>query len=140
MKLVIDANILIAALIRKSVTSEIISKQKIELFSPSHLWDEFAKYQEYILTKTRRTDAELQELINTLKDRITITPTNEYAKSEKLAKLISPDENDVQYISLALHLGIPIWSNDRKLKEQNVVRVYSTEEILRIVSEDSTNV
>jgi len=46
------------------------------------------------------------------------------------AKKLSPDPDDAAYFALALKLGIPIWSNDKKLTGQKQVRIYSTEELM----------
>ena len=35
------------------------------------------------------------------------------------------------YFALELKLNWGIWSNDKKLKEQNKVKVYSTEDLLK---------
>ena len=41
------------------------------------------------------------------------------------------DEKDSPFIACALALGLPLWSNDRALKAQQRVKVYSTDEILK---------
>ena len=38
------------------------------------------------------------------------------------------------YFALALKLNCGIWSNDKKLKNQDKVKVYSTEDLLKIKS------
>jgi len=48
----------------------------------------------------------------------------------------APDIKDVQYLALAEKYGIPIWSNDKRLKNQSVVKVFSTEEIIRFIDID----
>ena len=48
MDLVIDANILFAALIKESVTSELIFKNTLHLYAPEFLFSEFEKYKEVI--------------------------------------------------------------------------------------------
>ena len=46
------------------------------------------------------------------------------------AKTFSPDIDDTIYLALALNLAIPIWSNDKELKEkQNIIKVYDTSEV-----------
>lgn len=42
---------------------------------------------------------------------------------------ISPDKDDVDYFALALKLDIGIWSNDKLLKGQSVVKVFNTMEM-----------
>lgn len=49
MKLVIYANILFAALVKKGLTADIIGSPKIELYCPTLLFDEFEKYKSYLL-------------------------------------------------------------------------------------------
>jgi predicted nucleic acid-binding protein len=49
------------------------------------------------------------------------------------ARRISPDPDDVQYFALALKLDASIWSNDKNLKNQNIVKVFSTDELVKIL-------
>jgi predicted nucleic acid-binding protein len=46
------------------------------------------------------------------------------------ARDASPDDKDVPYIALALHLDAAVWTDDRELGEQNVVEIYTTTEIV----------
>ena len=45
------------------------------------------------------------------------------------AKKLSPDPKDTEYLALALKLNCAFWSNDKKLKTQNKIKVYSTEDL-----------
>ena len=47
------------------------------------------------------------------------------------ADLITPDPDDVMYFALALKLNCSIWSNDKKLKHQDKIKVYFTEELVK---------
>ncbi|HIH22695.1 TPA: hypothetical protein HA238_03135 [Candidatus Micrarchaeota archaeon] len=59
-------------------------------------------------------------------------PKDEYQEMMAFAEKITPDPKDVPYIALALKLKIPIWSNDRDLKEkQDEVKVYNTKDLLK---------
>ena len=49
MKLVVDANVLFAALIKKSSTAELLISDKLQFFAPEFLFAEFSKYEELIL-------------------------------------------------------------------------------------------
>jgi len=44
----------------------------------------------------------------------------------------TPDPDDMAYFALALKLNCAIWSNDKKLKEQDKVKVYNTHELSKI--------
>jgi len=131
MKLVIDANILFSALIKNSFTVDIIIRDDIELFAPEFLLDEFLHHKEEILRKARKTTEELHRLLNNIKELIKIISEEDVDDVMDEAERISPDPKDIPYIALALKLKIPIWSNDKKLKEQDKVIVYSTKEIIK---------
>ncbi len=50
-----------------------------------------------------------------------------------LAEKISPDPDDVLYFATALKLDCGIWSNDKELKNQNHVKVYSTSDLIKML-------
>ena len=131
MKLVVDANILFAALIKKRSTAELLISDKFQLFAPEFLFEEFSKYEELILKKTHRSNKEFNQFLELLKDQITIVPKKEITPFIDKAEKISPDPKDTIYLALALALKSNVWSNDKKLKEgQNKVNVLSTEELI----------
>ena len=63
MKLVIDANVLFASLIRPSLTAQLLFDEKITLYAPEFLMEEFKKYEKMILEKTSRTNEEFNEFL-----------------------------------------------------------------------------
>jgi len=131
MKLVVDANILFAALIKEGSTAELLISDKLQLFAPKFLFEEFAKYEELILKKTHRSNEEFTQFLELLKDQIVIVPKKEIAPFIDKAEKISPDPKDTVYLALALALKSNVWSNDKKLKEgQNKINVLSTEELI----------
>ncbi|MBS3121862.1 PIN domain-containing protein [Candidatus Woesearchaeota archaeon] len=132
--IVIDANILFSALIKNSVNAKLIFEEEIILYTPEFIVDEFLKYQEMILKKTSRSKDEFIQIMHMLKDIITIIPKEEYSKFMEEAENLSPDEKDVLYFALALKLKCGIWSNDKKLKTQDKVKIYSTEEIKNLLN------
>jgi len=129
-RIVIDANILFSALIKNSFTAKIIFDKQIKLYSPDFIIEEFLKYHDLIIKKTYRNQEEFNQATHMLMQVINIVPIDELVEFLSQAEMISPDEKDILYIALALKLGIPIWSNDKRLKNQNSVKVYSTEELI----------
>jgi predicted nucleic acid-binding protein len=77
----------------------------------------------------QRSRADFDKLVGILKKRITSVPNEETEKFLSEARKISPDKGDADYFALALKLGCPIWSNDKMLKKQDTIVVYSTEEL-----------
>ncbi len=131
MDLVVDANIIFAVLIRSGKTEELLFKDEIHLFAPEFLLEELEKYKDIILEKTGRDEFEFPRLLEILKKRIKTIPNGEIDQYIEKAKMLCPDENDADYFALALKLKCAVWSNDKKLKEQDTVKIYSTEELIK---------
>src|SRR3989344_5942325 len=108
-----------------AVPSEL--KHKMENF-PEMNWSEVARKA----FKQKIKDLELFEKFFDLFERnVILVPKEEIELSMIEAEKISPDKKDVLYFALALKLKCGIWSNDKKLKTQNKVKVYSTEDLLK---------
>ena len=43
------------------------------------------------------------------------------------------EKDDAHFIGLALYLGIPLWSNDKAIKTQDKVKVFSTLELIKML-------
>ena len=131
MKLVVDANILFASMIKESLTAELLLSDKLNLFAPEFLFDEFAKYEEYILEKTNRSKEDFAQYLNILKEEIEIIPQNMITPFIEKVEKVSPDPKDTVYLACALAIDSKIWSNDKKLKEgQEEIEVITTEELI----------
>ncbi|MEK6968098.1 MAG: PIN domain-containing protein [Nanoarchaeota archaeon] len=131
MDLVVDSNILFAALLKESGTSDILFKHK--LYAPEFIFEEFRKYRDYLKGKTKRNDENFNEFFDLFERNVMLIPREEIESFLENAEKISPDAKDVPYLALALKLRCSLWSNDRDLKEkQDVVKVYSTEELIKM--------
>ncbi|MGE0793070.1 MAG: putative toxin-antitoxin system toxin component, PIN family [Candidatus Woesearchaeota archaeon] len=133
MNLVLDANILFAALIKNSTTTKLLFNSNLKLYTSKFIFEEFEKYKSLILRKTKKSEKELELILDILKEIIYIVSIDEYFEYIERAKDISPDPKDMDYIALALKLNCSIWSNDKELKNQNFVKIYSTKDILDIL-------
>ena len=133
MDLVVDANEIFAALIKESKAYELIFDERLHLFSTEFFFTEFEEHSKEIREKTGKTEEELNNLLDVLIKRIALVPMEELLPYLDEAEKISPDPDDVAYIALALKLKCAIWSQDRKLKEnQSKVQVYSTEDLVKM--------
>jgi len=130
MQFVVDANILFAALIKDSKTIELLFSDFAMFFAPEFILEEFHKHKDEILQKTNRSPEEFDSIFEILKEIIIVVPEEEYEDMIPAAEKIAPDAGDIPYFALALKLNIPIWSNDKRLKAQSHVNVYSTKELL----------
>ena len=132
MDLVIDANVLFSALIKKSFSYHLLFSGKFHLFTPEYIFAELEKHKEELMNKTERTTEEFYRLVETLKRRIVIVPLEELVPYVEEAEKLTPDPGDMAYLALALKLNCAIWSNDKKLKEQNKIEVYNTYELNKL--------
>ena len=134
MKLVVDANILFASLIRDSLTAELLLSDKLILCAPEFLFDEFLKYEQYILEKSNRSKEDFNHFLSILREEIEIIPQKKIYPFIQKAEKFSPDPKDTIYLACALTIEAKIWSNDKRLKEdQDEVEVITTEELINKV-------
>lgn len=132
MELIIDANIIFAALIKGSHTRHLLLREDVSLYAPEFLFDECVKHSAMLSSKTGLAEKELVALLEELVliANVQTIPFEDFRVYMKKAEEISPDPDDTHYVALALKLGCAIWSNDKNLKEkQNVVKVYSTKDL-----------
>lgn len=133
MEIVIDANVLFSALIKPhNITSEILFSNEFSLFAPDYILTEFFEHKSEILSKTNFSEQEFGLILALISSRVIFIPFTEFAHFMKKAEEISPDEDDAEYFALALKLNCAIWSNDKELKKQDLIKVYSTEELINI--------
>ena len=136
MRLVVDANILVAALLKDSTTRELLLEDDLELFAPEGLLAELKNLlkNQKVRKRLPLSDNALSELSEAIFSEITFFPEESFLSFIKdSAELVSHIE-DAPYIALALTLKIPLWSNDAALKEQTKVKVLTTPELIKLLS------
>ena len=137
MKLVIDTNVVISALVRDGFSRKIILYENIELVSPEFSLKEIYKYKELILEKSGLTEEEFKNLLFAILSKIKIIPKSKYEsfinKADELIGKIDP--KDIPFLALALSFqNDGIWSDDAHFKKQNKIKAWTTKEIISIIS------
>lgn len=136
MKIVLDSNILFSALIKDSTTREIILNYQGLFLFPEFIFEEMEKYMGVLRKKSKLNEKEFQKLLSIILKKVLIIPNKAIKPFSKEAlKIVKDlDENDVIFFAcvLAYHDAI-LWSNDKKLKEQDKVQVFNTKEILELI-------
>lgn len=130
MKLIVDANILFSLTNTSSYTSFIVDKYKLGLFSLDYALLELEKYKEEV---TRKSGQTFNECITLLKEKVQFISVKMIRDEIQECKSFLQDQADVVYLALARHLNAPIWSNDSHLKQQSLVLVLSTQELLTLL-------
>jgi predicted nucleic acid-binding protein len=132
LRIVVDTNILFSYFWEKSITKRIINLQPFEFYTPNFAFQEIKKYKKEIILKTKITEKEYLKIILELKNKIIIINEKEYFSKIKNITHV-PDVNDIDFIALSNNLDKVLWSNDKKLKEQNYTLVLNAEELLKIM-------
>jgi len=131
MELVVDTNVLMTFFWKNSFTKRIFFDERFEFFSPEYSLEEINSYESEILKKAKISLNEFKRLRRELAIYIEFIPVEEYREFLKKAARL-PDKKDIDFFALALKLKMPIWSNDRHLKEQSMVPVFTTEELVEL--------
>lgn len=134
---VIDANILLAALLRDSSTRELLIDRRQRLFAPEHLIMETQRHllaSDRLRKRLHLSEKELTLLFSSLTANITVITQREYTQYLKKAAKLAPHAEDAPYLALALHLNVPLWSNDKGMQRQQTVKVLTTANLLQELS------
>lgn len=132
MEIILDANILFAAMIKDGLTRRLILRTGWKFYVPEFIISEIENHMDTISEKTGMSNDEVIEMFENfiMLSDISIIPLQEIMPFIIEAEKISPDIDDVHYFALALKIGCPIWSNDTKLKKQSPIKILTTKEIL----------
>lgn len=133
MNVVLDVNVLLSALIRDSVTREIITKSGTNFYFPEPSVEKLRKYKDYIAKKAGLDTKTFEQIMVILFSRIEIVPYEEIQVKWNQARKIMEkiDQEDVIFIACALGIeNSIIWSDDKHFDKQEAVRVVKTNEIM----------
>ena len=130
MILVIDANPFIAGFLRDSTSRRIILSEKVKLFSPDWLTNEFERNESELMDKFPNSD-NFFETKGILFKFVKVVSEKEYKLYIEEASKLTKHTKDVSYFALALSLNCAIWSDEKSFKQQSKVVVYSTSDLVK---------
>ena len=132
MKLVVDANVVISALIADSKTRELIVTLEPDLLTPEFVHDEIENYEELIVEKSGMTSGRVAQFIDVLFQYIEAVPASEFYPyiEQADAAIGDTDPDDGLYVACALATDADIWSDDSDFEEQGVVEAYTTGDVI----------
>ena len=132
MKLVIDTNILLSALIKNSTTRKILVESGWTFYYPEISFHEVRKYQKLVLKKSGMNIEEYSRLLNQLLEFVILIPDERIKTHLKEANLIlgEIDLDDVVFLSAAMGMKhVKIWSDDKHFQQQEKVIVLNSKEV-----------
>jgi|Deesub1362B_J571_1020462.scaffolds.fasta_scaffold17151_1 predicted nucleic acid-binding protein len=135
MILVVDAEVIFAALIARGFTLQLIkilSDHGVDLISPDYVSDEIRRRKDKIIRFSGLNEAQLDFVLNLIFERIKIISSKEYIQYFEEAGKLAPHKIDIPYFALALAKNSAIWSNEKSFKQQSKVKILSTNELKKM--------
>ena len=134
MKFVLDTNVILKALIKNSVVRGILVGSHHEFYVPEYLIQETEKHRDVVARKLGLSEKEIDSVMNLLFASIHVVPAREVLTKWKEAERVMGqiDKDDVPFVAAAMSVGCGIWSDDRHLKRQSVVRVWTTKDVVEM--------
>ena len=140
MRIVIDANRIVAALIKQSTTREIILDGLFEFVTPDFVLYEIKKHRNELQKKTKLTEKEFNVLLILIFEQIIILPKSSYLKFIDDCKNYVIDINDVPYLAACIaSKATGIWSHDPHILKQKKVRVFTNINMLDLSKSPRAN-
>jgi len=133
-RLVADANVLLSAVLGGSASRVLVHPRVEEVLAAASAIEEVHEYAAVLARKKRLpVDVVLTSVVSL---PVEVVDRTAYAGRLKEAgrRIGKRDPDDVKTLALALHLGVPVWSNDDDFKGAGVVW-YTTAEILKRLDE-----
>lgn len=133
MKIVLDTNILISALIKDSTSRKIIIESGLDFFYPEISFKEIMKYENEILKKSGYAKEQFWTILNKLLEYIILMPIETIQPKIKEASDIMNkiDSKDIIFLASALSIQAYIWTEDRDFEKQNSARILKTLDLVK---------
>jgi len=129
---VVDANVLISALLGSRRTIMLLTKSDMLFYAPKFILAEIRKYKTTISTKAKITAAEFDAALEAVLKFVTLMGELEYKEHLPRARkaLHARDVNDAPYLACALLVDAEIiWTNDKDFSAQTIIKTRTTQQL-----------
>ncbi|MFT4310755.1 MAG: PIN domain-containing protein [Candidatus Woesearchaeota archaeon] len=137
MIIVLDSNVLFSALIRDALTRRMILKSDETFLFPEFIFEEFQHHKHELYKKSKMSTYDFEKLLELLLTKVHIVSTmlvKEF-KDEAYSIVKDIDPDDTIFIACCLaYKNSVLWPDDKKLKNQKRVIVYTTTQIKSLLS------
>lgn len=140
MKIILDVNVLLSALIKNSTTREIIVKSGQDFCFPESSLIKIRKYKDLILKKSGLSEKEFLVVLHSLLKFVRIIPLEEISNNLSEAKEIMEhiDPEDVIFIATALNYrDVVIWSDDKHFDKQDSIIVLKSDQMVNLFKDSN---
>ena len=91
------------------------------------------KYSKDIIQKSRINKEYFNKSLEELNKYVKFVDRNEFLEWINKVEDISPDKEDIDFLALAYKENCMLWSNDKILKNQQLIKIISTTDLLQIL-------
>ena len=135
MRLVVDTNRVIAALIKDSFSRKILLHIDAELITIPLLKEEVMKYKEMIIAKSGLNETSFDLILQKLYERIAVLDEEIIKKYRKDAAEIMDkiDPDDTQFIAAAIATHGDIWTDDLHFQKQRKIKIWKTKDLMSLM-------
>lgn len=130
MKIVVDANILFSALLRKGLTHKLMFDERLTLYAPQFLQIELQKYRQELKERTNIGEKEFDKALQMLLAKLHFVPDEETALYRDAVYHLVNDKKDAPYLACALAINGDLWTQDKALN-QNRVKTWNTTQLAK---------
>ena len=133
MRLVLDTNVILKALIKDSKVRAILLSPKHQLCLPEHAIEETREHLPTVERKTGLSREEIENALGALLAGVEVVETERSSDAwQEAMRIMGPiDVEDVPFLAAALSTACDgIWSDDKHLKRQTRVKVWTTKDMV----------
>ena len=133
MKIVVDTNRIIAALVKDSTTRKLLFDRNFEFLTPDYTITEIQEHKDELKTKTNLSNDEFDILLALVFENIVIIPKSDYEIYLDECKNDISDSDDIPVLAVAIATKAEaIWAHDPHFREQKKVKVVTNIDLLKI--------
>ena len=135
MRLVVDANVFIAAFLKDALTRELLLNEHVDFVTPEYglIETRAILLQPKVLKRLRLSPENFEWLWLVLTAHVEVIAQLDYQSCMQEARQLIADPKDVPYLACALRFESAVWSNDPHFQAPKVeerVQVFTTGELL----------
>ena len=134
MQLVVDSNILFAALIRDSLTRRLFTDLDAGFFMISYNYEELNEHKQELLKKSGLNSVGFELILEQISKKCILIDDRQllicWKEATEIMDMIDPD--DTPFIAAALAADADIWSDDLHFRKQSKIKIWKTEDLAKL--------
>jgi predicted nucleic acid-binding protein len=118
-------------MLKAGTTRNLIFSGMFSLYAPEHISQEIFKYKSEIMGKAHLDEGSFGMIFSLTLSQVRIVPSDLFSgKLAEAARICQRHPEDIPFVALALHMGIPVWTHDKEFSRHPEIRAFSTKELI----------